>query len=60
MTPEMKYSTDAFDIDPKAQVLIYAYGRILKFQMINLPDSIQKHMAPQFRVSEHKYSPARI
>lgn len=60
MTPEMRYSTDAFDIDPKAQILIYAYGRILKFQMINLPDSIKKHMAPQFRVSEHKYSPARI
>ena len=36
----MDYATDAFDIDPKGSILIYAYGRVLKFQSVGLPDSI--------------------
>jgi len=58
--PETDFQTDAFDIDPKGRILVYAYGRILKFQSVGVPESIKKHMAPNFRVSEHKYSPARV
>jgi hypothetical protein len=28
--PEAEFESDAFDVDPKCQVLIYAHGRILK------------------------------
>ena len=58
--PDAFMQSDAFDVDPHGQILIYCHGRHLNFQSVNLPDSIKKHMAPQYRVSEHKYSPARI
>jgi len=29
--PELPYQSEAFTVDAKARVLIYAYGRILKF-----------------------------
>jgi len=29
--PELPYQSEAFDVDAKAKVLVYAYGRILKF-----------------------------
>jgi len=58
--PEAKFSSDAFDVDPKGEKIIYAYGRSLKLQTMSLPDSIKKHMAPQYTASEHKYSPARV
>lgn len=41
-------------------MLIYAFGKTLKFQAMNLPESIKKYMTPQFKVSEHKYSPVRV
>lgn len=28
---ELNFQTNAFDVDAKARVIIYAYGRILKF-----------------------------
>jgi len=29
--PEAAYQSDAFDVDAKCSILIYAYGRTLKF-----------------------------
>lgn len=58
--PDAHLQSDAFDIDPFGQILIYSKGGVLNFQSVHLPESIKKHMAPQFRLSEHKYSPARI
>mgnify|MGYP000158452503 CR=1 FL=1 len=60
MTAEARFTSDAFDIDAKASVLIYAKGRSLKFQSTKMPESIKKYMAPKFLVSENKYSPARV
>jgi hypothetical protein len=57
---ESQHSTDAFDVNPKGDILIYAHGLSLKLQSMSLPDSIKKHMAPQYTASEHKYSPARV
>ena len=57
---ELPFQSNAFDVDAKAKVLIYAYGRILKFQSIHLPEQIKKYMAPQYRIAEHKYSPAKL
>lgn len=60
LAAEMKYPSDAFDVDPSGNILIYAQGRILRFKSVGVPDSIKKHMAPNYRLSEHKYSPARV
>jgi hypothetical protein len=60
MDPEAVFSSDAFAVDPQGEKIIYAYGRSLKLQTMSLPDSIKKHMAPQYTASEHKYSPARV
>jgi hypothetical protein len=57
---EAAFDSNAYDIDPKCKILVYAFGRIIKFCSIYCPDSIKKHMAPQYKVSEHKYSPARV
>jgi hypothetical protein len=29
--PEAQYCSDAYDVDPKGEIIIYAYGRQLKF-----------------------------
>lgn len=57
---EAQYQSDAFDVDPDARALVYAYGRTLKVQSIRLPASIKRHMAPRFLIADYKYSPARI
>lgn len=51
---------DAFDLDFRANVLVYATRDQIKFKSIRLPDLIAKHMAPKFQMAEYKYSPARI
>jgi hypothetical protein len=57
---EAPYASDAFDVDAKATILIYAKGRRLMFQAIKMPESIKKYMAPKFLIAENKYSPARV
>lgn len=51
---------EPFDIDYKANVLVYAFEDQLIFQSIRMPDLIQRHMAPKIQMAENKYSPARI
>ena len=43
-----EFQSDAYDIDSKSTILIYASGKDLIFQSIKMPDSIKKHMAPKF------------
>ena len=43
-----EFRSEAFDIDCKSSVLIYACGKDLIYQSIKMPDSIKKHMAPKF------------
>jgi hypothetical protein len=57
---EAPFESNSYDIDPRCKVLIYAHGRVLKLVSIFIQDSIKKHMAPQYKVSEHKYSPSKV
>ena len=38
--PESQFSSDAFDCDPRGAIIFYAYGRSIKVQSMNVPESI--------------------
>lgn len=57
---ESNFDSNAFDLDPRCKILVFAFGRYIKMVQIHMPDFISKFMTPQFKISEHKYSPAKL